>query len=55
MVTKYVSMNDGLFSVETSKKISNITKNSETKSIDLNITNDSKDIYEIIYFTYKEI
>lgn len=55
VTTKYISMNDGLFSVETSKKISNITKNSETKSIDLNITNDSKDIYEIIYFTYKEI
>lgn len=55
VTTKYISMNDGLFSVETSKKISNITKNSKTKSIDLNITNDSKDIYEIIYFTYKEI
>ena len=55
MVTKYVSMNDGLFSVETSNKVSNITKNSNTKSIDLNITNNSQDTYIIIYFTYKEI
>ena len=44
-----------ILGIETSSKVSNITKNSETKSIDLNITNDSKDIYEIIYFTYKEI
>lgn len=55
VTTKYISMNDGLFSVETSSKVSNITKNSKTKSIDLNMTNNSSDDYEIIYFTYKEI
>ena len=55
VTTKYVSMNDGLFSVETSSKVSNITKNSKTKSIDLNMTNNSSDVYEIIYFTYKEV
>ena len=55
VTTKYISMNDGLFSVETSSKVSNITKNSKTKSIDLNITNNSSDAYEIIYITYKEV
>lgn len=55
VTTKYISMNDGLFSVETSSKVSNITKNSKTKSIDLNMTNNSSDVYEIIYFTYKEV
>ena len=55
VVTKYISMNDGLFSVETSEKVSDISKNNETKSIDLNIINDSEDIYEITYFTCKEI
>lgn len=55
VTTKYISMNDGLFSVETSSKVSNITKNSKTKSIDLNMTNNSSDVYEIIYITYKEV
>jgi hypothetical protein len=55
VTTKYISVNDGLFSSEKSEKVSNIIKNNETKSINLNITNNSEDIYEIIYFTYKEI
>ena len=55
VTTKYISIENNLFSVETSKKVSNITQNSETKSVDLNITNDSEDIYQIRYFTYKEI
>lgn len=55
VTTKYISVNDKLFSSETSEFVSDITKNAITKSIDLNITNDSENTYEIMYFTYKEI
>ena len=54
-ITKYVSINDVLFSVETNEKVSDITKNHNTKTIDLNITNNSGSNYLIFYFTYKEI
>ena len=54
VVTKYVSINNNVFSIATSEKVSSITKNSTTKSIDLNLTNDSQDIYEIFYATYKQ-
>jgi hypothetical protein len=49
-----VTLDDGVFSTMTTEKLSNITKNSNTKSIDLNITNDSSNIYAIRYFTYRE-
>ena len=52
--TMAITINDSVFSVETSEKLSNITKNEDTKSIDLNITNDSTNIYSIEYFTYRE-
>lgn len=55
VTTKYISINDKLFSSETSNFVSDITQNATTKSIDLNITNDSTDTYVIIYVTYKEI
>lgn len=48
-----VSIGDSVFSTQTSKKISNIVKNVNTKSIDLNIVNNSEDIYSIRYFTYR--
>lgn len=51
---KYVSINDSIYSTESSDKLSDITKNSDTKSIDLNITNNSEDTYLIFYFTYRE-
>lgn len=49
-----VTIGDSVFSAKTSEKISDITKNSNTKSIDLNITNNSENIYSIRYFTYRE-
>lgn len=52
--TMAITINDSVFSVETSEKLSNITKNEDIKSIDLNITNDSANIYSIRYFTYHE-
>lgn len=48
-----ITINDGVYSIETSQKISDITKNITTKSIDLNITNNTDNIYEISYFTYR--
>lgn len=49
-----VSINDSIFSAETSEKVSDITKNHNTKSIDLNLTNTTDKIYSIRYFTYHE-
>ena len=45
---------DGMYLVNTTEPISNITKNHDTKSIDLNITNDTDNVYYIHYFTFKE-
>lgn len=49
-----VSVGDHIFSATSFNKLSDITKNSTTNSIDLNITNNSDNIYEIFYFTYHE-
>lgn len=49
-----VTVNDSVFSVATSEKISYITKNHNKKSIDLNFTNDTNKIYCIRYFTYHD-
>ena len=49
-----IVMNDNVYAVNSSEIVSNVTKNSNTKSIDLNITNNTEDIYIIYYFTYKE-
>lgn len=54
VVTDKVSMNNNVYLVNSSEPISTITKNSETKSIDLNITNNTEDTYIIHYFTYRE-
>lgn len=49
-----VVINNGVYNVNSTNKIADITKNDDTKSIDLNIMNDSSNIYVIYYFTYKE-
>lgn len=49
-----VAIEDSVYEVNSSEVLSTITKNSDTKSIDFNITNDTEDIYVIHYFTYKE-
>lgn len=49
-----ISLNDAVYDVNSTTKISDVTKNSSTKSVDLNITNDTNNIYVIHYNTYKE-
>jgi hypothetical protein len=50
----YFTINDIVFDARTSNKLSDITKNTETESIELNINNDSENIYSIRYMTYRE-
>ena len=50
---KYASINNKIVSVD-GTEISTITKDVNTKSINLNFTNDSEDIYEILYTTYRD-
>lgn len=45
---------DGVYDVNSSNKISDVTKNTDAKSIDLNITNNSDKTFIINYNTYKE-
>jgi hypothetical protein len=47
-------LNDSVFLVGSSTKVSSLSKNANTKSIDFNINNDSNQTYEIHYFTYRE-
>lgn len=49
-----VVIDDIVYPVNSAEQISVVTKNSETKAIDLNITNDSDKNYVIHYFTYRE-
>lgn len=43
----------GVYQVGSSEQISSVTKNNDTKSIDLNLTNDTNETKYIRYFTYK--
>jgi hypothetical protein len=54
VATDKVSINDCVYVAGTVDKIADVTKNHNTKSIDLNITNTSEKSYIIRYFTYKE-
>lgn len=45
---------DSVYNVNSTTKLSSVTKNTTTKSIDLNITNSTSDTYVIHYSTYKE-
>lgn len=45
---------DCVYAVGSVEKIADVLKNAETKSIDLNINNDTENIYLIHYFTYRE-
>lgn len=49
-----VALENSIYEVNSSEVLSVITKNSDKKSIDFNIVNDTEDIYVIHYFTYKE-
>lgn len=52
--TEKISINNCVYDVNSTVKISDVVKNIEQKSIDLNITNNSDNYYLIHYFTYKE-
>lgn len=49
-----ISINDDVFNVGSTDVVSSITKNIESESIDLNITNDTDNIIVVYYMTYKE-
>lgn len=49
-----ISLNDEVFNVNSNIKLSNITKNLSTKSIDLNIINMTDNTFVIYYFLYRE-
>ena len=53
LITK-VSLYDSVYDVNSNHKLSDVTKNTATKSVDLNIINDTNDVYIIHYNTYKE-
>lgn len=45
---------DGVYNVNSNDKISDVTKNADTKSVDLNITNNTDNTFIVHYNTYKE-
>ena len=49
-----VSINDAVYTVNSTTKLSDVTKNTSTKSIDLNIVNNTGSTCVIHYSTYKE-
>lgn len=49
-----ISLNDKVFNVNSNIKLSDITKNLSTKSIDLNITNTTENTFVVYYFLYRE-
>lgn len=49
-----IVIDDSVYAVNSTALLSSVTKNSETESIDLNITNSTNDNYVLRYFTYRE-
>lgn len=49
-----VVMYDKVYPVNSTEPLATISKDADNKTINLNITNDTTDIYVIHYFTYKE-
>jgi hypothetical protein len=54
VATNMISIKNSVYEVNSTVKLSDISKNVDTKSIDLNINNDSENYYFIHYFTYRE-
>ena len=52
--TDKVVIFDNVYEVNSTTPLSNVTKNANTKSIDLNIVNNTNEIYVIHLFSYKE-
>lgn len=49
-----ILLDDFVYNVNSNNKLSSVTKNSQTKSVDFNIVNDTDRIYIVHYNTYKE-
>lgn len=54
VVSDKVVINDKVFQTNSDTVLSNITKDANSKSIKLNINNDTDNMYVIRYFTYRE-
>ena len=50
-----VVINDNVYATNSTEVLATVTKNTGTKSIDLNINNNTDDIFIIYYTTYKEV
>lgn len=53
--TQKVSINNSVYNVQSTDVISEVTKNHDTKEIDLGIINDTDSMLIVRYFMYKEI
>ena len=49
-----ISLNDSVYDVNSTIKLANVTKNASSKSIDLNVTNNTDNVLIVHYNTYKE-
>lgn len=54
VLSKKVVIDDTVYNVDDNIALSSVTKDDETKTIKLNITNDTDNTYVIRYFSYKE-
>lgn len=52
---EYVAIDDSVYETKSTTRISLVTKDSKTEDINLNITNDSDNIYIVRFTTYKEV
>lgn len=50
----HIVLGDNVYSVNSTEVLSSVNKNSDTKSIDLNMKNNTDKLYIIHYFTYKQ-
>lgn len=50
-----IAINEGVYAVNSVEQLATVTKDGDTRSINLGITNESESPYLLRYFTYKEI
>ena len=49
-----VVIDDFVYAVNSTNALSSVTKNQETKTVNLNITNETSDTFLLRYFTFRE-
>ena len=49
-----VVIDDFVYAVNSTNALSSVTKNQETKTVNLNITNETRDTFVLRYFTFRE-